>query len=601
MDVASSTPAAAAPAPAPAEAPVAAPAAETAAPAPAPAPADAPAAPTPMDVEDNASEDPILVSFESDARHVAHAPLVDPDAVEMRLLPLIDEEGRLQDGTETGACVQALCEKVANAEATKSVLLVVLRRTCARVEAEDGKRLAMRAFLNAGGLRPLGRWLERADKERSDDFVRLLLDALSDLPVTARLIRASDVGKIIKRLKKDRKEADDLTLDSAYKGLMQNWYEKANKGDDEEERQLVALEARAKKDSEKKKCSAKKRSSQPTDVLSAALKKKRVSVPDEALDRGRAARIEARRQGRSGTGIQTVQVLTSDVAYDDDGKPMTSRPIDPALAEKLAKRITRVKWADDNSKPIATFCEPEEGWLDDGGHHADFKDDGLTALQRQKRERESEKAAMGKAKDLQKEEQRADEVEYQKKLDAQKPQISWREPLALKLSEDVAEPEVVATEPAFQNQRQKRLMEARYFHARDIPDNPEEDGLEVFGVDVSTIEIPAQEVEKPEDVQADAPPPMPEAEPEPDVWTAPTPSFGQTPSFAAPSSYYPPAPPRAAGGRPGGLPEAITRLDEDALRYLLENQALYDSLFVGGVLDENMLRDVIAHFKRTRL
>ena len=42
---------------------------------------------------------------------------------------------------------------------------------------------------------------------------------------------------------------------------------------------------------EKKKRSAKKRSSQPTDVLSAALKKKRVSVPDEALDRGRAAQI----------------------------------------------------------------------------------------------------------------------------------------------------------------------------------------------------------------------------------------------------------------------------------------------------------------------
>ena len=113
--------------------------------------AAAPAAPAPMEV-DNVSEDPILVSLESEAKHVAHAPLVDPDAVEMRLLPLLDSEGRLQDGTEVGARVHALCEKIPReAEATKGVLLVVLRRTCALVEEDNGKKLAMRAFLNAAG------------------------------------------------------------------------------------------------------------------------------------------------------------------------------------------------------------------------------------------------------------------------------------------------------------------------------------------------------------------------------------------------------------------------------------------------------------------
>ena len=94
-------------------------------------------------------------------------------------------------------------------------------------------------------------------------------------------------------------------MDGAYKGLMQNWYEKANKGDDEEERKLVALEAQARKATEKKKRSAKKRSSQPTDVLASALhQKKRAKVPDEAMDRSRAARIEARRQGRLGGGVK---------------------------------------------------------------------------------------------------------------------------------------------------------------------------------------------------------------------------------------------------------------------------------------------------------
>jgi len=69
--------------------------------------------------------------------------------------------------------------------------------------------------------------------------------------------------------------------------------------------------------------------------------------------------------------------------------------------------------------------------------------------------------------------------------------IAWREPSPLKLGKDVAEPEVVATEPATQAQRQKRLMEARYLHQSDIPDNPEADGMETFHVDASTVEIPA--------------------------------------------------------------------------------------------------------------
>ena len=99
-EVASSAPAAAGETPA------------AAVPAPAPVAAAAAREATPMDVDDNSSEDPILVSLESEAKHVAHAPLVDPDAVEMRLLPLLDSEGRLQDGTEVGARVHALCEKI---------------------------------------------------------------------------------------------------------------------------------------------------------------------------------------------------------------------------------------------------------------------------------------------------------------------------------------------------------------------------------------------------------------------------------------------------------------------------------------------------------
>ena len=100
---------------------------------------------------------------------------MDPDAVEMRLLPLLDSEGAAP-GRHGGrrARPRALRENTARGRNDERVLLVVLRRTCALVEKDNGKKLAMRAFLNAGGLRPLGTWLERADKQRSDDFVRLL-------------------------------------------------------------------------------------------------------------------------------------------------------------------------------------------------------------------------------------------------------------------------------------------------------------------------------------------------------------------------------------------------------------------------------------------
>ena len=227
-----------------------------------------------------------------------------------------------------------------------------------------------------------------------------------------------------------------------------------------------------------------------------------------------------------------------------------------------------------------------EGWLDGGGHHGPSPDDGLTAKERQKREREAEARALGKAKELEHAEKEAEAAEYQRKLDAQKPQISWREPSALKLGEDIAEPEVIATEPATQASRQKRLMEARYFHARDIPDNPADDGMETFRIDGTTVEIPAQELEKqPEEVvvepePAPAPPPVPSLRQDVldgahasvhAVLRAAASIHAVLRAGASTKLSYPPAPPRAANAAPRGLPrtrrpEAITRLDEDALR-----------------------------------
>ncbi|CAH0365267.1 unnamed protein product [Pelagomonas calceolata] len=73
---------------------------------------------------------------------------------------------------------------------------------------------------------------------------------------------------------------------------------------------------------------------------------------------------------------------------------------------------------------------------------------------------------------------------------------------------------------------------------------------------------------------------------------APPGSEPAAPAFAPPGSEPAPAPTDIHG-----LPDAITRLDEDVLAYLFQNDALYDSLFVEGRLDEDRLRDAVATFE----
>jgi hypothetical protein len=72
----------------------------------------------------------------------------------------------------------------------------------------------------------------------------------------------------------------------------------------------------------------------------------------------------------------------------------------------------------------------------------------------------------------------------------------------------------------------------------------------------------------------------------------PAPPSRSAPAFAPPGSEPAPAPTDIHG-----LPDAITRLDEDVLAYLFQNDALYDSLFVDGQLDEDRLRDAVATFE----
>ena len=89
-----------------------------------------------------------------------------------------------------------------------------------------------------------------------------------------------------------------------------------------------------------------------------------------------------------------------------------------------------------------------------------------------------------------------------------------------------------------------------------------------------------------------APPAEPKRSPRGAARGSRSPPARSAPAFAPPGSEPAPAPVANHG-----LPDAIARLDEDALTYLLQNEEIYESLFVGGELDTNLLRDAVAAFR----
>ena len=84
--------------------------------------------------------------------------------------------------------------------------------------------------------------------------------------------------------------------------------------------------------------------------MASALVQKRPKVEASELVGDREARIAARKKGRNAGGIKTVVVDTGDQDDDGwgDGGVPVSRSIDAATAERLARRVVKIKWADEH-------------------------------------------------------------------------------------------------------------------------------------------------------------------------------------------------------------------------------------------------------------
>ena len=182
-----------------------------------------------------------LADFGGDAPHVADAPLVEPDVIEMRLLQHLDSTGAVADTSAAGEKLHQLLTQARLRDAgasAKAVFLVVLRRSA---NCEPPRRLALRTFLNLKGLTSLGAWLEDATKAGDEALAVLCVRTLADLPVTSKIVKSSSVGKVVKRLKKEREAAreggggagtvDGDALHGACALLMQRWLAKVNQSD----------------------------------------------------------------------------------------------------------------------------------------------------------------------------------------------------------------------------------------------------------------------------------------------------------------------------------------------------------------------------------
>lgn len=460
-----------------------------------------------------------------DVAFANETPVMEPDAMEVRLLSLVDAEGRLlEDCGERMAKLAGHSRLEAATGVSKAVFLVVLRQSGAVQQAQ---------FVEAGGLKPLGSWLVRDDA--GEDLALMLLAILKMLPVTKKAIRASDVGRIVKRLKTARP-----AIAAACSDVMDEWTQ--NVGNE-------PVEPSKKKQQLQQQQEPKKKNGVEKDPLASALTK-------VAPGTTRVERAEARRSGRGGG----VQMILEELAEDDElekAKPKrpVSRPFDPALGNLIERSrgvvdvgVSRkkVRWADEVGNDLEAKKDPEPGWLDAVDDHLD----SLSLKDRTKREHEDEKHALELAKREAAAEKERIEQERLDALKAMKATVAWTRPPALDPQNPFADdfpfssPEAQRVQP----QRIDRLMEARYLSARDIPRSPDERDPELLlgPADFTSATLiplgdeddaPAPEPEPPVELPAEPPRPQPKSAPSFDTPTAYSSSdapYGQQPYGAAP-------------------------------------------------------------------
>lgn len=125
-------------------------------------------------------------------RGAGNIPELTPDEMELKLVALLDSQGGLAMVNQVESYM-GLMVKAATVE-KRALFLSVLCAT-----THNG---CLAHFVEAGGLHVLRLWIKDAADNDRTELVLACLEAVKPLPVTEEAVRSSEVGKVIKKLKR---------------------------------------------------------------------------------------------------------------------------------------------------------------------------------------------------------------------------------------------------------------------------------------------------------------------------------------------------------------------------------------------------------------
>lgn len=135
----------------------------------------------------------------------ASVPVAVPDALEIKLANLLDESGGLAKAQQAESFLQ-LCAKATSPE-RQALLLSALQCT-------SGVRQLAR-LVQLGALKVLRGWLREATVSRHTQLAALLLDVLRELPVTEEAMRVSEIGKTVRKIRRQQDTAGTTAAGAA--------------------------------------------------------------------------------------------------------------------------------------------------------------------------------------------------------------------------------------------------------------------------------------------------------------------------------------------------------------------------------------------------
>lgn len=118
------------------------------------------------------------------------------DGLEVQLLQLFDSHGRISREKNADVLLELMLQ--ATRDESRVLLLQVLKSA--------SEECVLDRLIQNGVLRILKHWLLAYEKDIADlSILRLCLEVVKDMPVTYESLRSSNVGKLVTKIKKDKK------------------------------------------------------------------------------------------------------------------------------------------------------------------------------------------------------------------------------------------------------------------------------------------------------------------------------------------------------------------------------------------------------------